>query len=258
MKVIKENSDRKHSRESEEKRTGLKRSKSVVSHRCEHSCAGDGAHRRRHRCANHEMVKGQSEEEANRVKSVERCGWEAISGQTGPDTESASSKIKRFYERLLESKEAELATLRNTHRRRLERLISLEKEHKLLLEHVDALEPAAQPLSPSSKTDHKVVHLVGYKRKDNESLWNEMKLVRTDNSRLKADNLALQEACDLFEVKLSEKLQEVEALQLELNVNLNQRQAQYSATKVDIYFAIIFFFLEITIVNTWGWEKRDS
>lgn len=186
--------------------------------------------------------------------------------------ESSSNKTKQFYERLLESKETELVALRITHQRRLERLISLEKEHKLLLEHVEALEEAAATTNKSGnaaadlllppnavkmkligENDHQEnnngqkrsgaadaldrARLVvgGYKRKDGESMWNEVKLLRAENVRLKADNLRLKEACDLFEVKLSEKMEEVEALQLELNVNLNERQAQFGATKVVFY-----------------------
>lgn len=189
-----------------------------------------------------------------RSKSMDRRGQQKQQRQDESKTYyenlTSASKIKQFYERLLESKEAELVALRNTHQRRLERLISLEKEHKLLLEHVEAVEMASPKTNATESIDvpnavrmklngrrsqndkENGFNLIGYKRKDGESMWNEMKLLRTENGRLKAENLSLKEACDLFEIKLSEKMEEIEALQLELNVNLNERQVQFGATKV--------------------------
>lgn len=86
-------------------------------------------------------------------------------------------------------------------------------------------------------------------------MWNEIKLIRTENTRLKAENLGLKETCDLFEVKLSEKMEEIEALQLELNVNLNQRQIQFGATKVCSFnylknLIFFFFFLSIFTIKS--------
>lgn len=146
--------------------------------------------------------------------------------------------MKKFYERLLESKDAELNALRSSHRRRLERLVSLENDHKMLLEHLEAVEAREDdPKMKKSDHPHDKVNNCPFgapKSKDAATLWNEVKLLRVENGRLKKENFGFKEACDLYEVKLTEKLEEIETLQLELNVNLNQRQAHFGVTKVFI------------------------
>ena len=54
---------------------------------------------------------------------------------SGFENES-TSKMKRFYENLCHAKDRQLEAIRVAHQRRLERLISLEKQYKLLKEHL--------------------------------------------------------------------------------------------------------------------------
>lgn len=145
---------------------------------------------------------------------------------------TSNNKIKQFYEKLLNSKEVELNALRISHQRRLERLLSLEKEHGLLQQHIEILEKSETKHGKEETRLHstpKISSLVGYKRKDNETLWNEMKFIRNENTSLKSENLGLKECCDLLKVKLSEQLEEIDTLKFELNVNVNQKKAQYGA-----------------------------
>ncbi len=46
------------------------------------------------------------------------------------------NKLKQFYENLCHAKDKQLETMRLAHQRRLERLISLEKQYKLLKDHL--------------------------------------------------------------------------------------------------------------------------
>jgi hypothetical protein len=45
-------------------------------------------------------------------------------------------KIKSFYENVCKAKDKQIETIKTAHQRRLERLISLEKEHKMLKNYV--------------------------------------------------------------------------------------------------------------------------
>lgn len=60
-----------------------------------------------------------------------------MNGQSCDETSAQStSKMRQFYENAIEAKDKQLETIRQAHQRRLERLINLEKQHKLLKDHL--------------------------------------------------------------------------------------------------------------------------
>ena len=138
-----------------------------------------------------------------------------------------------YYENLCQAKDDQLETMRIAHQRRLERLLSLEKQYKLLKEHlksymdkesekspIEEKQPTLKAANDLNEKNSTEMATIGYTRKDSESLWNEIKFLRVENKNLLAENLELKEEVDLLRVKCDSQREEIETFKVELNLNL--------------------------------------
>ena len=138
-------------------------------------------------------------------------------------------KVKLYYENLCKAKDQQLETLRISHHRRLERLNSLEKQYKLLKDHLKSY-TGNEKTSNEFPTNRNISNdnpVKGYTRKDNESLWNETKFLRKENESLVNENFSLKEEIDLLKVKSDHQHEQIENLQMELNLKLDSKQENY-------------------------------
>ncbi|RNA15241.1 centlein isoform X2 [Brachionus plicatilis] len=143
------------------------------------------------------------------------------------ETES-TNKIK-YYQNLCDLKEKELSTLKTAHQRRLERLMSLEKENELLKQQLD-LDGEEEA---ESKTASKI-KVKGYKRVDSQLVCKELAVLRNKNEELEKENFRLKENLDDYKFKIDEQNEKIEALKFELNLNLKDQEKNLSK-KNEIY-----------------------
>ena len=153
------------------------------------------------------------------------------------DTEASqsASKLKIYYENLCQAKDKQLETIRQAHQRRLERLISLEKQYKLLKDHLRSYvdeeglkedyykHQCKSALNDSELFAKTCSDSIGYVRNDSELLRNELRMCRHDNRRLMHENHTLKESFDLITVKHEDQNEQIETLRLELNLKQSER-----------------------------------
>lgn len=172
------------------------------------------------------LSKPKMDENFPRLKRAESIDQKLRSSSLERNSEYEASlsientRLRKFYEKILNSKENELNVLRTSHQQRLERLLSLETENNLLREHIDILDnnDNDRERKDKFKFQKSKTNLIGYKRKDNECLWNEMKLIRSEKSQLKSENINLKEKLSLLEIQMSQKLDEIDSLKFTLNI----------------------------------------
>jgi len=143
--------------------------------------------------------------------------------------ESRLEKVKLYYDNLCKAKDQQLETLRISHHRRLERLNSLEKQYKLLKDHLKSYTGSEKTPNETAVNKHNSNEnqIIGYTRKDNESLWNETKFLRKENESLLKENFSLKEEIDLLKVKSDEQNEQIESLKMEVNLRLDSKQENY-------------------------------
>ena len=140
------------------------------------------------------------------------------------------AKVKLHYENLCKAKDQQLETLRVSHQRRLERLSSLEKQYKLLKDHLKSYTASERPTTDTSSSKNPTNDFpiaTGYTRKDNEALWNETKFLRKENEALMSENFSLKEEIDLLKVKSDEQHEQIESFKIELDLKLENKQDNY-------------------------------
>ena len=144
------------------------------------------------------------------------------SGQTRVD------QVKAYYENLCKAKDEQLETLRASHQRRLERYNSLEKQYKLLKEHLKSYTGSEKSTLPDKNSSNENHHnMAGYTRKDTESLWNENKFFRKENESLLGENFRLKEEIDVLKVKSDEQKELIEQFKMDLDLKLDNKQESY-------------------------------
>ena len=172
---------------------------------------------------------GCSKPNQSRSKSFERNSSKSVLNDKYHNFETRLEKVQLYYENLCKAKDQQLETLRISHHRRLERLNSLEKQYKLLKDHLKSYtgnekasnDTAANKNASSDNT------IKGYTRKDNQSLWNETKFLRKENESLCNENFSLKEEIDLLKVKSDHQHEQIENLKMELNLKLDNKQEHY-------------------------------
>jgi hypothetical protein len=143
--------------------------------------------------------------------------------------------LKQFYENLCRAKDKQLETIRIAHQRRLERLISLEKQYKLLKDHLRSyVDEENHNDGHHHKKHHKHTcsalndtglpcvgnlseNINGYTRNDTELMRNQLKVFRHQNEKLLQENLDQKEEIDILNVKCGEQNERIQHFKLQLS-----------------------------------------
>lgn len=189
-----------------------------------------------------------SQKKLNKIKRSKSFDKENVKQQKATNFKSdmiipENNDMKEYYESLCRAKDKQLETIRIAHQRRLERLISLEKQYKLLKDHLRSYVDEEHKTDGHSKSQCKHacsgalndtgmpyvgVHpetVSGYTRnQDAELLRNQLKVYRHQNEKLLQENLDQKEEIDILNVKCGEQNERIQNFRLQLNYKCSEQE----------------------------------
>eukprot|EP00118_Oscarella_pearsei_P012218 m.88116 g.88116 ORF g.88116 m.88116 type:complete len:1114 (+) comp36562_c0_seq3:122-3463(+) len=122
-----------------------------------------------------------------------------------PSLEGIQRELEHM-KRQLEARDYEVGELRSAQSRRLKRLKSLQREHRLVLEQLKTYErfetgtKAMSPPSPSPRATAKELQ-----QEDSDSVWNELNYYRTQYTSLLEEKTLMDEECNVLRVRVMEQ-----------------------------------------------------
>ncbi|XP_074647950.1 uncharacterized protein LOC141903639 isoform X2 [Tubulanus polymorphus] len=136
-------------------------------------------------------------------------------GVASPEKLENLSRKLIGLQQLLRLKNKELEEIRTAHDKRLERLKSLQNDHKLLKEQYRSLEDEyrgkTKKMKPLKRTEPK-----NLQRENSDAVWNELAFFRNENGNLKTERLMMQEELDNLRVMASQDAATIHELQVSL------------------------------------------